>query len=335
MSGLPVPLDHIEHLCDSHGIHEHADRTTPRPEHGYCTDDNARLLVLMARLPATATTNRLSLLALQFVLAAQDTAGRTRNRMNREGWWIDQPTTEDCWGRSAWALGEAAVHHPDAFVRLRAERAFELALRQRSRFMRATAFAALGAADVLAHDPGNPAARLFLADALTQVGPPLRATWPWPEERLTYANASVAEAVIAAGAALGRPAELERGLHMLRWLLDQQMVAGHLSVIGTAGRTAGDAVPQFDQQPIEVAALADACGRALAVTGDRSWTVGIAAAAAWFDGANDAGLVMHDSASGGGYDGLHRDAVNGNQGAESTLAYLTTSLRAQQLAAAR
>lgn len=335
MSGLAVPLDHIERLCDGHGLHEHADGTTPRPEHGYCTDDNARLLVLLTRLPATATTNRLSLLALQFVLGAQDTAGRTRNRMNREGWWIDQAATDDCWGRSAWALGATAVHHPDAFVRLRAERGFALALRQRSRWMRATAFAVLGAADVLGHEPSHPAARLFLADALTQIGPPLRASWPWPEERLTYANASVAEAVIAAGTALGRADEVERGLLLLRWLIDQQMTDGNLSVVGSTGRAAGDATPQFDQQPIEVAALADACSRALAVTGDRTWTAGIAAAAAWFDGANDAGLVMHDATSGGGYDGLHRNAVNRNQGAESTLAYLTTSLRARQLAAAR
>ena len=39
MRGLPVPLDHIERLCDGHGLHEHAEGTRPRPEHGYCTED--------------------------------------------------------------------------------------------------------------------------------------------------------------------------------------------------------------------------------------------------------------------------------------------------------
>ncbi len=46
---------------------------------------------------------------------------------------------------------------------------------------------------------------------------------------------------------------------------------------------------------------------------------------AWFDGANDEGLVMRDADSGGGFDGLERGHVSVNQGAESTLAWLSTA----------
>jgi hypothetical protein len=143
----------------------------------------------------------------------------------------------------------------------------------------------------------------------------------------------LAEAVIGAGAALEDEPALDRGLTMLAWLLELETSRGHLSVTGTAGRGPGDVGPQFDQQPIEAAALADACWRAYTVTHDESWLRGVAAAAAWFAGDNDAGLVMHDEFSAGGYDGLHAGGVNLNQGAESTLAFISTMQRARSFAA--
>lgn len=54
------------------------------------------------------------------------------------------------------------------------------------------------------------------------------------------------------------------------------------------------------------------------------------AAAAWFQGANDIGELMWDPETGGGFDGLHADGVNRNQGAESTLAVLSTFQQAQR-----
>ena len=57
-------------------------------------------------------------------------------------------------------------------------------------------------------------------------------------------------------------------------------------------------------------------------------------AAAWFEGANDAGLKMWDPNTGGGFDGLHAHSVNQNQGAESTLAVLSTLQHAGRLSAA-
>jgi hypothetical protein len=48
-------------------------------------------------------------------------------------------------------------------------------------------------------------------------------------------------------------------------------------------------------------------------------------------GDNDAGQVMWDPETGGGYDGLHADGVNGNQGTESTLAVISTLQHAQRL----
>ena len=43
----------------------------------------------------------------------------------------------------------------------------------------------------------------------------------------------------------------------------------------------------------------------------------------WFLGENDLGVAVADPARGAGYDGLTPDGVNTNQGAESTLMWLT------------
>ena len=154
--------------------------------------------------------------------------------------------------------------------------------------------------------------------------PSQHAGWPWPEQRLTYANASLPEAMIAAGAALERPVLLRHGLELLEWLVDRESRRGHLSVTPVGGSGPDDRGPRFDQQPIEVAALADACACAQTVDGDRRWADGITAAANWFLGDNDGGVVMWDPNTGGAFDGLEVCGANLNQGTESTLALLST-----------
>jgi len=192
------------------------------------------------------------------------------------------------------------------------------------------AFAALGAAEVLSIDPGNMSARSLLSDAADAMsGPSLHARWPWPEPRLTYANATLPEAMIAAGTALERPVLVRQGLDLLEWLLERETQRGHLSVTPVGGSGPADHGPDFDQQPIEVAALADACTRAETVDGDRRWMNGITSAADWFLGHNDSGVVMWDPKTGGAFDGLEKDGANLNQGTESTLALLSTLQHAQ------
>jgi hypothetical protein len=137
--------------------------------------------------------------------------------------------------------------------------------------------------------------------------------------------------LIAAGVLLDVPRWTEQGLRVLGWLLDTETRAGHLSVVPAGGWAPGEPRPGFDQQPIEVAALCDACARAHAVTGDRLWSDAVIRCAAWFDGDNDAQTPLWDPQTGGGFDGLEPFGRNENQGAESTLALLSTRQQTQQL----
>ena len=192
-------------------------------------------------------------------------------------------------------------------------------------------FAAVGAAEVLTVHPDHEVALHLLADAAHLIDPVgtdagwSNPGWRWPEDRLRYANAVLCETLLAAGDLLGEPRWVARGLDMLEWLLGIETGGDHLSVTPAQGWSLGEPRPGFDQQPIEVAALADASARAHGLTGDRRWAEATLQCAAWFEGSNDAGIAMIDPVSGGGHDGLEADGRNENQGAESTLAMLSTS----------
>jgi hypothetical protein len=331
----PVPspvFAHLFQMTDHRATFEHALLTEPRREHGYCTDDMARVLVVTTREPdAPGPVKGLAGKALQFLNDAQSYSGDCRNRMDRAGNWTDKPTTDDHWGRCIWGLGTAAAHSSVSLVRRLAVIQFERAAKARSPWPRSMAFAAVGATELLSFEPGNVLALGLLKNyAATVARPTDTSDWPWPEPRLTYANAILPEAMIAAGVALEDSDLKQQGLDLLEWLLGYETADGHLSPTPVGGRGPQDGRPAFDQQPIEVAALADACARAAAADPRAIWPEGIRLAAAWVEGDNDAKLAMWDPETGGGYDGLLADAVNLNQGAESTLAVISTLQHAQR-----
>ncbi|MGZ6754746.1 MAG: hypothetical protein ACXVEJ_14900 [Nocardioides sp.] len=336
----PVSFRHLLHLSDEVGVFEHAELTAPRREHGYCVDDVARAFIVTVRQPDhTVELAALASTYLNFVLDAQGECGKFRNRRAVDRSWSDEPTVEDCWGRALWALGTGVARAPEV-VDWRAAQAFTAGAAVRSPWPRSMAFAGLGAAEVLTVRPRDEVAKSLLADAATLIARPtpllgvtetIVGGWYWPESRLTYANAALAETLVAAGSLLGVWKWLTEGLRMLSWLLDVETAGGHLSVSPAGGWGPGDPRPQFDQQPIEVAALADACARAFDVTADPRWSAGVSRCAAWFEGANDSRTSLHDPISGGGCDGLEPGGRNENQGAESTIALISTFQQAQRL----
>ncbi|MFC3891258.1 hypothetical protein ACFOWZ_07195 [Lentzea rhizosphaerae] len=317
---------HLLRLSDDTGLYEHADGPLPRREHGYCLDDVARGLVVLCREPELSA--ELVVLVeryLAFTAHAQANNGQFHNRLGADRGWRDEPGLGDWWGRALWGLGTAAARCPVPWIRQAALAAFERSAHRRPSSVRSMSFAALGAAEVLGAVPDHALAAKLLGDVAAHVGEPRAVPeWPWPEHRLYYANAVLPEALIAAGQLLDDPQVRDDGLRLLDWLLTVESHEVHLSPTPAGGWCIGEPRPAFDQQPLEVAALADACARAHQVTGDLRWQAGVRHAVAWFDGDNDLGMRMRDEETGGGYDGLTHDGPNRNQGAESTLALIST-----------
>ena len=333
---------HLLTLSNPFGVFGHCIGPEPRREYGFCVDDVARALILLTRSdmlgePISLDARLLADRSLTFVIDAQSPEGLFVNRRAIDGSWYGTPAAEDHWGRALWALGDVAGS--SSMRRDEALAAFELGAQHRAPFLRSMVFAGLGAASVVRVLPGNEAAVGLLraaADRVPEGGGMNGGSggWPWPEPRLTYANAAIPELLIRAGSLLGDEPVLDRGLELLEWLMEVEMIAGHLSITPVGGWGPGELRPGFDQQPIEVTALIDACIAAHVATGDASWLVGVERGVAWFNGDNDAGIPMGNPYTGAGYDGLHPHGRNENQGAESTLAYLMAVQAASHLSGA-
>lgn len=323
-----VRFAHLLRLTDDTGLLEHARGAIGRRGCAYCVDDAARGLVVVSREadPSLALA-RAGECYLGLLAHAQAPDGQFRNRLSFDRRWEDSPGLGDWWGRAMWGLGTAAGRHRDPWVRAAALECFEQGAGCRSISPRAMAYAALGAAEVLRRHPEHPSAPPLLQAAVSRIeatGTPRSVAWPWPAPRLTYANALLPDALIAAGVGLGDGALLQRGLELLAWLLEIETRRGHLSPTPVGGWGPEEPRGTFDQQPIEAAAMAEACSRAADASPDQRWPQGVSLAASWFLGNNDLRVAMHDPLTGGGYDGLTATGPNLNQGAESTLALIAT-----------
>jgi hypothetical protein len=327
---MPEPVfAHLARMTTPMGIWEHALYSEPREENGICTDDNARALILLLRQADQSSELRgMADTYLRFVIDAALPDGGFHNRRSSDGMWADTLGSDDSQGRAIWALGTAISHRARG-----ASAALDLFDRQefRSPSPRANAFAVLGAVEVLSAVPGHLHATDRVQAWVSNIVVPPGSEWPWPEARLAYDNARLPEALIAAGSILDDGPMVRRGIRLLDWLVEMEMQHGHFSFTPVGGWAPGEKRPGFDQQPVEAAAVADACARAWDITRTEKWRRLVEMAALWFLGENDLGAVLYDRETGGGYDGLTPTGANLNQGAESTIAALSTLQRAAKL----
>ncbi len=317
-----VSLYPLRRLLDDVGIIEHATYDRPDPHSGHCIDDAGRALTVACMVPSDPLAGELAGSCVGFLERMYLGSGRFRLRdVVREG----VTASDDGSARAFHGLGVAVEHAPWKSVRTRARRLFEDIVAFESVHLRAIAHAVLGATSVVTERP--PGLERFvdrMAVALDQ--PWSGRDWPWPETRLTYGNAVIPHAMLAIAARRGDGVMAERALHMLGWLLDLDTRDGHFSPTPVGGWSRGEPRPAFDQQPIEAWTTADACRLAVEFTDDARWGRGIELAAGWFAGDNDVGVAMWDPVTGRSYDGLERDGVNRNEGAESALALVATRL---------
>jgi glycosyltransferase involved in cell wall biosynthesis len=362
-----LTLDHLERLVEQNGITQFARLSEPSRPSGYCVDDVARLGVVAASLcgrggrDGTLAKDWL-VLTLRFLAEARgdsssdsnndlspdsNSDSRTksssglRNMRDRDGRWLDDAHSGDHVGRAIWALGVIGGSGVPAPIRRRAQEMLLdfLPLAAHSRGLRPTAFAILGLAR-----SDDPAALAVLAPLAAQLDDALHAEselWPWFEDSLTYDNARLPQALLAAGIALRNTDMIDRALHALDWYLGEVNLTGEtpqLRLIGNQWRSATGAGTSAvsgtstvaddathsdggDEQPLDAAATVEALVAAWRYTKNPRYSALARRAFGWFTGDNRAGVPLYDPVSGGCRDGLHATRANANMGAESTLAY--------------
>lgn len=330
-----IRLDALFRLIGSPGIIQHAIFSIPRYESGYCTDDNARALLLTILLneigiESAELESAMRKFAAFLSYAFNEKKGRFRNFMDFNLQWTEEIGSEDCHGRSIWALGTCVAHAKYKDLQAWAVQLFERALASLPEFTspRAWAFALLGLHEYLTILSGDRRAiqlcELF-TDRLIQLYEHCASDdWQWFEDVIAYDDAKLSHALILSGIRRKNEKALQIGLRSLEWLIEiQKSPSGHFRPIGSnGGYHRRGTKSYFDQQPVSVHAILSACLQAFRATGEKIWWDRARLVFEWFLGRNDLGLSLYDPSTGGCFDALQLDRVNQNQGAESTLSWL-------------
>jgi glycosyltransferase involved in cell wall biosynthesis len=337
-------LEHLFRMSDSTGLFQHATCTVPNFAEGYCTDDNARALVLMLTLQKLGHDSpRIRAHAASYAAFLNHAFNREnrrfRNFMSFDRRWLEEAGSEDSHSNALWALGLCVGESEDASFQTLGANLFEQALPTVTEFaaLRPWAIALIGIHEYLRRLNGdrlvNQVRETLTGKLMTSFASCANDGWLWFEDRLTYANAKLPHALILTGGELNDEAMLATGLDTLRWLVRVQTSdTGSFRPIGSNGfYPRGQERAQFDQQPIEAQVTVSACIAAYEITGDSFWVTEARRAFEWFLGRNDLGLPIYDASSAGCHDGLHVDRVNQNEGAESTLAFLLALAEMQAL----
>jgi hypothetical protein len=318
-------VKHLVRLFDDVGIFQHATGTVPAREHGYCVDDVARALPVVADLAATRPEpcwSEFAYRCLAYLLHAHtDGHDGLRNFMGFDRQWLDHPHNGDHVGRAIGGLTHFLDRCEDEGARFVATRlrGSLIASLPSEPTLHTCAYVlpALGSDDtVLAREMAT-----WLDDALTVHS---GRDWVWFDRALSYDNARVPLALLSAGRMLKRDDLVERAVMALDWYRAIVQRDNYSRFPGAGGLIRGGALDDSgDEQPIEASAMVEAELMAFAATGERVHRDAAVTAFEWFTGRNRLGLALANPETGGCADGLTERGVNANHGAESTLAYLS------------
>ncbi len=336
VSSLPdLCLDHLVRLTDDTGLIQHAVYSVPSRSTGYCVDDNARALIVAVhadRMQGGADTRALVTRYLSYLHGSQQPDGTFRNLMSYERILDPSPASDDCIGRSIWALGvTAALAANDGCRALARDMLARAVPYSQDLGPRGTAQAILGLVSVLATDPRHADNRRLLDSLVAKLSGAYRANasaqWRWFESTLTYDNALLPFALFAAFSVTGDARTLRDARESLEFLEGVCFDGDHLQLVGNTGwHSSGGEKAYADEQAIDAAALVLAFSCAYSVTKDAHYLRRMREAFAWFLGANRLALPLYDFSTGGCRDGIGVAHVNQNQGAESTVCFLMALL---------
>lgn len=329
----PIDVRYLFRMTDSTGMFQHAVLGVPDPSEGYTTDDNARALVLAAMLYERSCDKRyeeLMVRYLSFLLYAEK--GRWfRNFMGYDRHFTEKRGSEDCFGRCLLALGYTAsrTNLPEN-VRNCAERLLHRTVSSCSSltFPKGKAYASVGLSLWKAEDavPYLEMLRESLADTYLQCR---RENWRWFEDKITYCSAVLPLAILCAFDV--KDPKQKIGTESLGFLSELTFRNGMFVPVGCKGwMKCGGKAAVYDEQPVEACSMMFTCLKAYNLTGNGIYLERAKQCFFWYLGCNIGRTSLIDPETGGCRDGLARKGINGNEGAESLICWLTAALLAEQ-----
>lgn len=329
-------LAHIYRLTDDTGIVQHAKYGIPNLKEGYCLDDNSRALIMaLMAYQRDKSQEALDLLPiyLSYIHYMQRDDGNFRNFLSFPRQYLDEVGSEDSFGRTVWALGYLISCAPNNSYREFAEELFARSVPHFDALyhLRGIANTIIGITYYLKVHSDDEALIRMLVNLTNTL---LRAynqhkgeNWSWFEEKLTYDNAILPLALLRSYEITGDQQVKTVALDSLAFLDKISFRNGYLSPVGNQGwYYRGESVALFDQQAIETMAMVLMYLQAYQTTHHPEFIEKMFISYQWFLGENILRAPLYDHQTKGCCDGLQQTAINRNQGAESTLAYLISHL---------
>jgi len=341
--------DYLRRLTDDTGIFQHTKFGVPDRSKGYTTDDNARALiaaVLIHKQRRDAGSLDLIHTYLSFVHHAQQEQGNFRNFMDYNRSFLEERGSEDCQGRTVWALGfalsEASVpanlHNTCRYLirealpqlaELRSPRAIGYGLVGLSLLLETPdaldyAFPYTQEEEsILPHDEIAALVERWGQRLHDQYTHYRGEDWHWYENSMTYGNAMLPWAMLKAAALTGRTDLQATARESLAFLIRHTFAPeGYFRPIGSNGwYERGGEPARYDEQPIEACETMLALLEAYHLSGEPRYRELAVACHDWYLGRNSLGVSLNDPQTGACYDGIHANGLNLNQGSESIISY--------------
>jgi hypothetical protein len=354
-ANIQFKSDYMRRITDDTGIFQHTKFGVPDRSKGYTTDDNARALIAAVLLYSSLKDEiMLDLIHtyISFIHHAQNAEGNFRNFMDYNRSFLEDSGSEDCQGRTLWALGFTLAHSnslPDNLLntcRYLINQALPNIHALGS--PRAGAYAIIGLSylietpDALTyafpypHTPTTAEEQAFLPksiimDLIETIAVRLHDQytvtkgdgWRWFEDSLTYGNSMLPWALLKAFRISGNISLKDTAKESLDFLAARTFSdEGFYKPIGSHGwlLRSGEAAP-YDEQPIEACEMLLACKEAAAVLQEPAYLKRAALCYEWYLGHNSLSMSLIDPQTGACYDGIHRTGLNLNQGSESIISF--------------
>ncbi len=327
---------HLHKLTNDTGIIQHAKYDIPNLKEGYCIDDNSRALIMVLMAKKYIKGKELSSLMiryLSFIHYMQKPDGSFHNMLKYNFEYIPEKDSEDAFGRTLWALGSLAANDTiDAELyghRKLAEELFTKSLQKidKLRFLRGKANTIIGLCSYAGTDNRSQKKVLKLinkmANDLTNAfNLNSSDNWVWFEDALTYDNGIIPLALLHAYNITKNNKYFDVAKRSFHFLEKQTLISGTFIPIGNKSWFhRNEKRCDYDQQPIEAISMIMAYLMLYKLTGDKDYLNKLFKIFSWFLGHNNQHMSLYEPRSGACYDGLTRNGVNENQGAESLLAY--------------
>jgi len=333
-----IKLNHLKGLTDDIGCIQFSKISIPDSSSGYTVDDNSRALIVStihSKLYNSEISSELSRIYLNFLERVQDKSGKFSDMEYENKNLI--PSSEDSIGRTIWALGHLINNSNNEGFIEKAKKIFDKSYKliNENSSSRTKAFSIIGLYHYYKkYKEEQILSKIkILADSIVEsYKKEATEEWNWFESYLTYSNSKIPEVLFLAYNLTKNKEYLEIAEKSLDFLANIVFFKGELSPIGQNGWYNRHGTRSFfDQQPIDASSMVQTYLVAYAITEKKEYYNKAVLAFNWFLGKNHLKQMIYNEVTGGCHDGLSKNGINLNQGAESTIEYLISRLMLEEI----